>query len=840
MKNDAENIWQMSNYFKISNTQITSNVHDEGQNLMSFINSWVIFSGPIVIMHNSYYFSIWKFHLSTPILQYSIDILNNTARRIMSCSFLFMKDNATLNISRNSLYIIAKQNFAYTIKSVPLCTVQFYSKLINFNASKLPVFVTISNNIHMLSKDLPDSDAPFECKWLAGNSFQKAGLRPEFVNTKVFKIYDNRAISTKVTKRPIPMSICKCNKPGSKSSIEYDRDNHTDCYSPHLGNIFPGETLKVELVIRKESPWFHRGYPISILAFNTKYDNCSIVDISQFSQTRLNNDCNSYSYTLWPKNEKVKECELFIGLSDKPEMFYVKFKPCPLGFTLQENRKACYCDTVLIENEVVFIRYGNLSDESILRPAYSWIYATKEDNTSNFVYVLSPYCPFDHCLPHESNLNLSDPDSQCQFNRTGLLCGECQKGLSGVFGTRQCKHCSNIYLLLIVPIALAGIVFVTLLYFFNLTIMNGTVNTCIFYINIMNTSLTFLFPNCQSFICVMLFYMDFDFKAISCFYNGMDDYAKTWLKLVLSFYLLSIAIVFILMSRYSTVVQRLTAKQALPVLATLILFSYTKILVIVCNVLFRYSSITHLPSNKAELVWSISTTTPLLGLKFFILIIVCFILLLILLPFNLILMFTRTLSFLKLVTTLKPLLDTYFGAYQDRAYYWTGLLLLIRVIVYVLSALDEDMSLVVITVLLGGLLCLHAAVQPFKSKFHNIQECVTILNLLTFHAALLYKKSVGLKIAMMLIRIGVIYFMIAIILHCCMHRWNTLIHKAIKWLLNKFYKVKTICNGCKFCKVKTSQKDHSTEIKSLSSKIVDVTYDYKVFREPLLAIDPDE
>ena len=840
MKNDAENIWQLSNYFNISNTQITSNVHNEGQNLLSFTNSWVIFSGPIIIMHNHYYFSIWKFYLSIPILQYNIDILNNTAWQIMSCSFVFMKDNAMLNISSNSLYIIAKQNFVYTMKSIPLCTVQFYSKFNSFNVSKLPVYVTISNNIHMLSKDLPDSNAPFECKWLAGNSFQKAGLRPEFVNTKVFKIYDNKAVSSKVSRRPIPMSICKCKKPGPRSGTEFDSEDHSDCYSPHLGSIFPGETLKVKLILKK-SLSLHCRYPMPILAINTKHDDCSIVDLSQFSQTCFNNGCNSYSYTLWPKSEEVKVCELFIGLSDKPEMFYVKLKPCPLGFKLQENRQACYCDPVLTENEVVLIRYCNLSDESILRPAYSWIYAKKQDNASKFVYTLSSYCPFDHCLPHESQLNLSNPDSQCQFNRTGLLCGECQKGLSGIFGTQHCKHCSNIYLLIIVPIVLAGIVFVILLYFFNLTIRNGTVNTCIFYINIMNTSVAVLFPNCQSFICAMLYGMNFDITSRSCFYNGMDDYAKAWLKLVLSFYLISIATVFIIMSRYSTAVQRLTAKRALPVLATLILFTYTKILIIVCNVLFRYSSITHLPSNKTELVWSISTTTPLFGLKFLTLTIVCIILFLILLTFNLILIFTRTLSCLKLVTTFKPLLDTYFGAYKDRAYYWTGLLLLVRVTVYALSAVDEDISLVVITVLLGGLLCVHAAVQPFKTKFHNIQECITILNLLTFHAALLYKRSVGLKIAMMLIRIGVIYFMTAIVLHCCMHRLNSLIHKAIKWLLNKFSTVKNVCNGCKFCKVKMSQKDNSsTEIKTLSSKIADVTYNYKVFREPLLALDPDK
>ena len=291
-------------------------------------------------------------------------------------------------------------------------------------------------------------------------------------------------------------------------------------------------------------------------------------------------------------------CELYIGLPNMPEIFYVPFKPCPLGFTLQEDRKLCYCDTVLNK---MSIKSCNLSDETILRPAYSWIFADK-DITNNITYTVSSRCPFDHCIPQQTDLNLSDPNSQCQFNRIGLLCGKCQQGLSTVFGSHQCKRYSNIYLLLIIPISIAGLALVTFLYIFDLTIRSGTINTCMFYVNIININILILFPNCHSFVCVILSFMNFDFRITSCFYNGMDDYAKEWIQLMLSFYLIIIATVFIILSRYSAKVQRFTAKNALPVLATLFLFSYTKILVNVCNVLFRYSTVTHLPSNKTELV----------------------------------------------------------------------------------------------------------------------------------------------------------------------------------------------------------------------------------------------
>ena len=78
------------------------------------------------------------------------------------------------------------------------------------------------------------------------------------------------------------------------------------------------------------------------------------------------------------------KCELFIGLPDIPETFYVEFKHCPLGFTLQESTKSCYCDPVLTNNDVVHIESCNLSDETILRLAHSWISANKDN-----IYIIN-------------------------------------------------------------------------------------------------------------------------------------------------------------------------------------------------------------------------------------------------------------------------------------------------------------------------------------------------------------------------------------------------------------------------------------------------------------------
>ena len=127
----------------------------------------------------------------------------------------------------------------------------------------------------------------------------------------------------------------------------------------------------------------------------------------------------------------------------------------------------------------------------------------------------------------------------------------------------------------------------------NLTVQNPTINTLIFHVNIVKINMLILFPNCQPVTCIITSFLNLDFTPQTCSYNGMDDYAKQWWILLYSLYFISIPILFIVLSRYSARLQRLTAQRALPVLATLILLSYTKIVFIVSNVLFRYSTITY-------------------------------------------------------------------------------------------------------------------------------------------------------------------------------------------------------------------------------------------------------
>ena len=82
----------------------------------------------------------------------------------------------------------------------------------------------------------------------------------------------------------------------------------------------------------------------------------------------------------------------------------------------------------------------------------------------------------------------------------------------------------------------------------------------------------------------------------------MDDYTKTWLQFSFPIYLIMIITSIIIAARHSIVLQRLTLHKTVPVLATILLLSYTKILQTTSNVLFLYSTITDYCSNVSSVV----------------------------------------------------------------------------------------------------------------------------------------------------------------------------------------------------------------------------------------------
>ena len=269
---------------------------------------------------------------------------------------------------------------------------------------------------------------------------------------------------------------------------------------------------------------------------------------------------------------------------------------------------------------------------------------------------------------------------------------------------------------IIIPIAIAGVVLVMMLLIFNLTVTSGIINTFIFYVNIISINYSTFFPECHSIDCLLFSLSNLDLGFETCFYNGMGGYFKALLQLVFPLYLIFIAFVVIIGSRYSVTIQRITSHRALHVLATIFLLSYTKFLLTVCQVLFFYSEIIPLPSKKITLVWYLDVNVPLFGVKFIIAFLICLVIFIILLYFNFLLLFARQLLRFKYINNFKPLLDAYFGPYKDQFFYWIGFQLALRAVFFGLSAFHRTVSLTGGIIVLGFLLCFQGLMCPFKSR----------------------------------------------------------------------------------------------------------------------------
>ena len=692
--------------------------------------------------------------------------------------------------------------YIYHSKVTVACPIQYISNQGNLDKQfqrdeSLNYSVSFSNN----NMNTVSNNDLMHCSWDSHSAFSTT--RPALVNKRfVAYNYSNETHE----------HICLCNK--------YEPKN---CYNKDFGPCYPGQSIVFGFTLANDSikQAFLDTMDYLDIACAHEADKSIVFELQY-------DECKTIKYKVMYNNRGWCEFALQVVTIDTDEsafelgeqLYTIILQPCPKGFSLHLE-EYCQCDQIL-SSYIPSLTHCNIDDQTIARPANSWISAHTVNNSHS--YHVSLHCPFDYCLPHSSQLNLSTPDSQCQFHRSGLLCGQCQHGLSAVFGSSQCKHCSNVYLLIIIPIAIAGLILVLLLFGLNLTVTNGDINAFLFYANIISINTPLFFPDNRSVTYVLISLLNLDLGIETCFYNGMDGLARNFLQLVFPVYLIFIAILIIITSHYSGRIQRLTARRALPVLATLFLLSYTKTLLAVSNVLFFYSTITHLPSNDETLVWSEDANMPLFGASFTILFTTCLLIFLLLIPFNMLLIFTRTLSRFKTVNRFKPILDAYQGPYKTKYYYWTGLQLLMRAIFFGLSALDRSTNVMVSAVLLGIMIWLYEKASPFNSKVNNVIEIVSLLNL---HILFIISCFTSASDVIINILVSLEMFQLACIvlvhLKTAICRSYT-INFNITDMINKLYVI--IIR-------KSNKKDQREEI-DIEDISPSPVIDYKEFQEPLI------
>ena len=172
----------------------------------------------------------------------------------------------------------------------------------------------------------------------------------------------------------------------------------------------------------------------------------------------------------------------------------------------------------------------------------------------------------------------------------------------------------------------------------------------------------------------------------------MDTYVKTWLQLVFPTYIFLLVVSVILISSYSSKFSNLIGKKdPVAVLATLILISYAKLL----QVCFQSLSVGILiyPDGTSDKIWLPDATVKYLSGKHLPLFAVAALILLLGLIYTSILFSWQWLLYLPICKRfkyqkLKIFIETYHTPYTPKHRYWTGLLLIARVVLYLIAAVN--------------------------------------------------------------------------------------------------------------------------------------------------------
>ena len=668
-------------------------------------------------------------------------ISNNTAfmgagLRLCSGSLMYLTPHMELVITNNSVQQTGGGILVSTdcLINIPMCFYQYSGEVI----SDYSLLSTLNVSIY-------DNHSPYGENNIFGGSIDHC----YFLNVRKPRHFRNLL--------QIPKNTVK--NPSSISSSPqhvciYDL-NATDyvCKKFRSKSIYPGQNFTISVRVVGQI----RGAVSGIVKASVEG---AFMNESERLQT-VNISGESLTYTVYPSPKLYnsgEEATLKLRAdvdSDtstneyvrrlSPAIIKIKYKKCPFGFTMNTTTMSCQC---LVTNFAVEHCY--IENQIITKSTTAWI--GKIYNQTHF--ASSKHCPLDYCDSEVSSLHsLSDSldqDKQCRYNRTGVLCGSCPRNWSLVLGSSECRdNCSNVYLLLILPFAVAGFLLVLIIHFLNLTVTMGTVCGLIFYANIVQDySIELLseypIPGLTPILQVFLAWLNLDLGIQTCFYEGMEAFGKTMFLYVFPIYIWLISAVIIILSYCYIRVTKLVGEDAVKVLATLFLLSYSKMLRITLGTLNSSIINIHINSTSttSELRWVLDGNIAYFeDVKHSILIAFSLIIVVLILPFSfslLCLKFVYSLSnccrVFSWIDELKPFFDTYTGPYKDKARFWTGLLLLVRISLLMVDVFDYSDShishLAVITaclILISTMMILNGI---YKNHSLNILEYFFICNIM--------------------------------------------------------------------------------------------------------------
>ena len=258
-------------------------------------------------------------------------------------------------------------------------------------------------------------------------------------------------------------------------------------------SLHPGEEFNITVIAFDQV-----GSPVPTIVFNDhdEYTRNKYRLRSPLTRIIENTSCANVTFQLLSDKEKCQKS--FKLYPDNPCQslanglkLQVEILACPIGFELKDLK--CQCDSRLSQFTQICTIRNHIGSFKRNRNNF-WISRSKLD--ANTIIIHEYRCPLDYCKDDNNavNVTLEDPSVQCDFNRIGLLCGQCGQNFDLAFGSLHCIPCNNNHSALILFFALAGMVLVAVVFILRLTVSVGTLNGLLFYANIIQGNHQAYFP----------------------------------------------------------------------------------------------------------------------------------------------------------------------------------------------------------------------------------------------------------------------------------------------------------------------------------------------------------
>ena len=421
-----------------------------------------------------------------------------------------------------------------------------------------------------------------------------------------------------------PTSLCLCN---------VDLSCNTSDVNEYNLNAFirPGQNIQLQLA----AVYIYHDIDSQIIqyeyaAVTSLVINCDSVHSVLSWQVSANSanqallekqDCTSVTVTLLKnKNEPNPSSPAIIVSSGSLglTLYGIQLLDCPIGFELNAAKGKCVCSRVLYKLSKSNPSYQpdcHISSEAdnsistITRTATEWIgIANLSNGTVVFGAALNCllYCRYKSGYTklkvNDTNVAIADYDDLnnsvplCIDNREGLLCSQCPPGYSVVFGSYECKQCSNWWLFTLIIYAVIGPLLIYLMYVLKLTLTTGTLNGIIFCVQVLG----FIDPpsvDSREMNLLLNGWSHIDLKVSLCLYNGMTELWKQGLLTMYQVYILSILLGIIVLSRFSVKISNKIANSSVQILVTVVHVSFSYLLTSIMEV---FTPVTIYTNNTEE------------------------------------------------------------------------------------------------------------------------------------------------------------------------------------------------------------------------------------------------